>query len=172
MSVDPIVGKNDHSILPVSCAVFLCTGNTCRSPMAQFLMQKELEKRQKMASGKFLRDCRVFSAGLFVLKSSPAHLLTKAVLARRCLSLNNFRSQSLDPKLFPDAHYFCMTEAHQRQLLSKFPSLRPVTFLVREFLDGTDIIDPFNQSIAVYEKVCRMIEESLPSLIAHLRWDI
>jgi protein-tyrosine-phosphatase len=146
--------------------LFVCTGNTCRSPMAEGLMHKALAGRD---------DFSVGSAGVAAGKTSPVSRETLNALAKRGAGLENFRSRPVSSEVLEEAtHVFAMTEGHMAALEACFPEHSEKFFLVREFSgiadkrEGVDVPDPIGMGAAAYEEVAKVLEAAIPSIIAYV----
>ena len=134
--------------------LFVCTGNTCRSPMAEAAMRKELRRRK-------ITGFTVSSAGLraeqgSVISPNSAQALTEAKIS----ILMTFKPRQLTEKMINEAHIvICMTQNHERAL-AKYPNVTSFPSLA-----GIDIPDPYGQSIDVYRVTLRRIRECIPLII-------
>ncbi len=145
--------------------LFVCTGNICRSPMAEGLFK---------AATKGRGDYRVISAGLGAADGQPPS--ANAVLAVRELGIDisNQRSRMLTTGLVEQADYiFGMTHSHIDTVVMLYPQAAEKTFLLREF-DETldvyekDISDPIGGSLEIYI-ICRdQIEQGIAPIIKFL----
>jgi protein-tyrosine-phosphatase len=158
---------------PISAAMsdfkhvlFVCTGNTCRSPMAEGLLRHALGGR---------KDFTVSSAGVAASKGSKASRETLDVLKKRGASLEGFKSRPVSSAILSTAsHVFAMTEGHLANLEMRFPEFADKFFLLREFSgitdkrDGTDVPDPIGMGLPAYEAVAKVFEAAIPSIIAYV----
>jgi L-threonylcarbamoyladenylate synthase len=152
-----------------SClVVFVCTGNTCRSPLAEALFKKQLADRlgcvpdDLPAKGFF-----VLSAGLAAMMGGPA--AEEAVTTARAFGadLSAHRSRPLTPELAAQADFLvAMTGGHLQALVEHFPCLGKVPRLLDPA--GCDVADPIGQAGDVYEACGRQIWEHLRTLLAEV----
>jgi RpiB/LacA/LacB family sugar-phosphate isomerase len=147
--------------------LFVCTGNICRSPMAEGLF-RHLTARM---GGKY----RALSAGVAAADGmSPS---THAVQALRELGIDitRQRSQALTPQLIREADLiFGMTHGHAHAVTMMFPEAAEKTFVLREFDDtledfDKDIADPIGGSYQVYLRCRDEIEQGIFSMLKHLQ---
>lgn len=144
--------------------LFVCTGNICRSPMAEGLFRELVAKHGR-------KNIEVASCGIGAMDGQPPS--TNSVMACRQLGvdISKIRSQSMTTDLVDKADYiFCMTLSHMRNIRQMFPRAAEKTFLVREFNDDVedfdkDIVDPIGMPLDTYLECCREIHDSLPSLL-------
>ncbi len=119
-------------------------------------------------------DFRVSSAGISAATGQKASTHTQDVLDDEDISLAQFRSQPVSPRLIKDAtHVFCMTEGHRAILESLFPQQADKFYLVCEFatddaLRGGDVPDPIGQGRRAYDTTLRTLQSALPSLLAYI----
>src|SRR5205807_3654166 len=147
----------------VKSVLFVCTGNICRSPIAEGLFRRLLGNR---------KDIEVVSAGVHAVRGQPPSLYAVEVCAEAGTDISNIRSQPLTPALVDRAtHIFAMTGAHLETIQTLFPTGAEKSFLLREFEEpGTtvwrDVPDPIGLGREVYEHCSRIINNALPSVLA------
>jgi glycine hydroxymethyltransferase len=147
----------------VKNVLFVCTGNICRSPIAEGLFGRLIGNR---------KDIEVASAGVHAVRGQPPSLYAVQVCAEEGTDISGLRSQPLTAALVDQAtHIFAMTGAHVETIQTLFPQTAEKTFLLREFEEpGTtvwrDVPDPIGLGREVYEDCARIIKNALPSVLA------
>ncbi len=141
-------------------ALMVCSGNTCRSPMAAALAQQMLsEARSIPVEDLETSGIRVVSAGTSAGKGSPASPEAVEAMQRLGLDLSDHRSEPLTAQLIQEADaVFCMTEAHAKTVLRAVPSAEAKVFP----LDPShDVEDPIGGSLTTYLRCAEMIRRRL-----------
>jgi glycine hydroxymethyltransferase len=138
--------------------LFVCTGNICRSPMAEGLFKKLVAGRD---------DIHVQSAGVSAGRGMPASRHAIQALSVDGVDLTNFRSQPVSEELVQQAtHIFAMTRDHKRLIELFFPEAGEKTYLVREFEPGApDVPDPIGLGRETYERCRDTLKRALPVLL-------
>jgi RpiB/LacA/LacB family sugar-phosphate isomerase len=141
--------------------LFICTGNVCRSPMAEALFRRAVRGR-----GEF----RVFSAGIGAMDGQPPTSHSVTAMKEIGIDISNQRSRALTADLVRQADYiFGMTHGHVDTIGLLYPPAAEKTFLLREF-DETlepfekDIADPIGSSYEIYAHCREQIEQGIASL--------
>ena len=134
--------------------LFVCTGNTCRSPMAEAALKAELKARK-------IRWYSVQSAGLRASDGQPMNGEAARTLREAGLPVPpTFAARQLTSKLIEEAHVvICMTEA-QRLSLKGFAGVTSM-----QQLAGREISDPYGQGADAYRAALEDIIACLPPII-------
>lgn len=130
--------------------LFVCSGNTCRSPLAEAFARRALS-----AAGD---SCWVVeSAGIFACDGDPASKHALAVAGEHGLDLSGHRSRRLTPEVLAGADLALVMTSRLKALLSeKMPGYPGKIFTIKEFLgEKGDVYDPFGGSLAEYRAVAR-----------------
>ena len=148
--------------------ITLCTGNTCRSPMAERMLQQALDAEEDP-----LNTFTVVSAGVSAGSGNAASKNSMDATKRIGIDLSNHCSQPLTDDLLCQAYaVFAMTEAHIFALHSYYSVLPKRVHLFREFITdtaNTEIPDPFGQNIQAYSQCLDSMSEAVPSILEYLR---
>jgi protein-tyrosine phosphatase len=145
-----------------SCVIlFLCTGNTCRSPLAEGLCKKLLAERLNCGIDELAqRGFVVLSAGVSAMMGCSAAPEAVETARARGVMLEEHISQPLSRSLLAQADYvFGMTRGHLNVAANRFPRVGPPMQLLAP--DGEDIPDPVGGSREDYESCADQIEKCL-----------
>src|SRR3984893_2064931 len=147
----------------VKSVLFVCTGNICRSPIAEGLFRRLIGNR---------KDIEVASAGVHAVRGQPPSLYAVEVCEDEGVDITGLRSQPLTATLVDQAtHIFAMTGAHLETIHLLFPHGAEKAYLIREFEEPgatvwRDVPDPIGLGRDVYETCARTIKNALPSVLA------
>ncbi len=138
--------------------LLVCTGNTCRSPMAETLLRHEMSLRFKslFAPGQPPPVVAV-SAGLSAYPGGAASPEAVTVMQARGLSLKDHQSRPLTQRLIKNADLvLTMTASHRQAILGRWPEASQKTYLLSK--NGRDVADPYGGPVPVYAACADEIE--------------
>lgn len=137
--------------------VFVCTGNTCRSPMAEGLFRAH--------GGEQATGLAAASAGLFTQDGFPASANAVTAAGELGADISAHRSRMLTPETAQGARYLvCMTGAHYDRLCALYPDCADKVFT----LLPADIDDPFGGDLEAYRRAASQIDAGVRSIIERL----
>ncbi len=164
------VSKEKLGQLSQFAILFVCTGNTCRSPMAEVIMRNMLAKRFGDAPPGAINGYHVASAGLSAFPGGNASAEAKSVAADRGLSLKSHQSQAVTEHNLRRADLvLTMTTGHRNAIIEQLPELGPKVHLVSG--GNEDVSDPFGGTKAVYERCADQIEGYLENWVQRIEMD-
>ncbi len=150
-------------------AVLVCTGNTCRSPMAEVLLRKRVADKLGVPVGK-LEDCGVViqSAGISAAPGGRAADEAIGVMRQRGLDLSAHESQPLLDRTVRFADLILtMTRSHRDAILAHWPEAEPRTFVLSR--GQGDVADPIGGPTELYRRCAEQIDEYLEAWMAEIK---
>lgn len=155
--------------------LFVCSGNTCRSPMASALFRKYLEERFPEYKDSIIVD----SAGVYTLEGMSASEEAIEVMANHEeLDLTGHRTKRVAAEMVEEADLILtMTLLLKDELVARYPWAADKIFTVKEFAAGQnwtegeidlDVIDPFGLGLFAYEEAYAELKELVGEILDKL----
>ena len=146
----------------------VCTGNICRSPMAEGLLRHALSGQPEP-----LKSLKVISAGVAARHGEPLSENSVVALKKAGIDISGGCAQPLTQQLLDDALVvFGMTESHRAIIRSRARPVPPRLHLFREFMPppaDREIADPYGGPLKVYEAARDEMVEAVPSILEFLK---
>ena len=144
--------------------LFVCTGNSCRSVIAEALLKKILNDRGK-------EDIKVSSAGISAIGGFTPTENTIKVLKQQGIDASGYKTAKLTPDVIKSADLIlAMENLHKAKVLTYVPDAKAKTYLLREYVNNKRfpvslaIPDPIGLPLEVYERILGMIKEAIEKL--------
>jgi len=147
--------------------MFICTGNICRSAMADWLLKKKIEDIGR-------NDIEVYSSGVHAYDGDMSTWEAKSIMedeydvdmkSHRATNIKNSNIENMDLIL-------CATTAHKIAVIEMYPTLKEKVFTMKEYVDYNreyhhkiDIKDPWGYDIDTYRSCASEIDECLELLL-------
>lgn len=147
--------------------LFVCTGNTCRSPMAVGIFRKYLAKKLECGVDELdKKGYKFISAGVVGLSGLPASQQAIASCSARGIDITGHRSQGLTRQLIEDSDFiYVMDSTHRERVLELSGEAADRCELLAE---NQGIADPLGQGSEFYNRCAGLIEEAIRKRISRL----
>ena len=134
--------------------MFICSGNTCRSPLAEGLFKKYLQENK-------ITDIEVSSAGVGAFPGDAVSINSILVAGNRGVDISDHRARNVNPEhLITTDLFFCMSESH-KAVLSRHCDESKIIVL--------NVPDPFGRPIEVYEECAKQLESKFPEILERIQ---
>ncbi len=141
--------------------LFVCTGNTCRSPMAAAILKNQN-----------IPNVEVKSAGIYAANGNEASEQAKQVLTENKIEHNHQSAALTGSEVGWASLILTMTAVHKAAILDRFPEAAGKTFTLKEFAreeDELDVADPFGGDVERYRTTFRQLEALIQAAIDRLK---
>lgn len=158
------IKKEDiEAVLSKKTVLFVCTGNSCRSVMAEALLKKKLKEKNRS-------DVEVLSAGVMLTGGLAPTYETQEVLRKEGIDVSTHRSQGISKEMVKKSDLILVMEKAQGdRILQIAPEIKNRVFLLKEFAkikdSRPDIEDPIGKSLDFYEKTSLIIKNAIERIV-------
>ncbi len=142
----------------------VCTGNACRSPMAEGFLKKYLDPEDGF---------EVYSAGISAVDGQAPTDLAITVMKECGIDISAYSSTAFEYEMAELSDIILvMTQAHKSFIVNTVPGVKPKTFLYKEFAgivdQDKDIADPIGRPIETYRSVRDTLKNLTQDIIVKL----
>lgn len=144
--------------------LFICTGNTCRSPMAEGILNHIATEKKINISSK--------SAGIYAFDGDNVSPNAVKVLSNIGIDIKDKKSMQVHKDLVEEADLILtMSNSHKKQLIMRFPFAVNKVFLLNEyaFKNIKDIEDPYGRGELDYKEACDEIYRAVEKIVNKIR---
>ena len=133
--------------------MFICSGNTCRSPLAEGLFKKYLNENN-------VDDIEVGSAGVGAFPGDDVSINSILVAGNRGVDISSHRARNINPEHLLKTDLFCCMSDSHKQVLLKYCDENKIMVL--------NVADPYGRPLETYEECAKQIESQFPEIVERI----
>lgn len=144
--------------------MFICTGNICRSAMAEGIMKKKVEDQGI--------DVKVYSCGVYAEDGDGATYNACEAAKEYDVDITQHKATNIRNSNIQDMDIIlCATKGHKRLVLQLYPNLSNKVFTMKEFANGKeeDISDPWGYDMSTYTRCAEEIVQAIDKTIEKIK---
>ena len=149
--------------------MFVCTGNTCRSAMAEGLAKKEIENKGL--------DINVSSSGIFAVEGEHASYNSVAIMKEYDVDILMHKATPIEKANVEKMDLIlCAAMSHKNQVIARYPDLRDKVYTMKEYAgldkngEDTDIGDPWGYDINTFRMCAAEISLCIDKIIEKITY--
>jgi len=149
----------------IKSILFVCTGNSCRSAMAEGLLKKALSDKNRT-------DITVNSCGTIAISGYPPTANTVQVMKNKGIDVSKHETSPLNKEIINKSDLILVMESlHKKEVIELVPEAKNKVHLLREFVktgnkeEYYSVPDPIGRPLEVYERILGMIREAVQKLV-------
>ena len=135
--------------------MFVCTGNICRSAMAEKMLKNKIQDKRDL-------HIQVFSSGISAYNGdTPTYEALKVMREEYGIDMTAHKATHVSCSNIEEMDkILCMTNSHKRTLIAMYPQISDRIYTIKEYvgLEG-DVLDPYGGTIEVYHHCAKQLDE-------------
>ena len=144
----------------ISSILTVCTGNICRSPLAEYRFKELLKDK----------DILISSAGVNALVDQPADKSAQLIAEENGFDLKSHTGQAITESIIQEYQLILVMEnQHKKLICDLYPFSTGKVFLLGKWLEDPEIIDPYKRSLEMFRATYEKIDQSCRQWIPYLK---
>jgi len=151
--------------------MFVCTGNICRSAMAEGYLKMILNRKK-------INDIYVCSSGLYAEDGEEASYLAKKTMEEYDVDLSNHKATNIKNSPVQEMDVIlCATLAHKQIMVQAYPELKEKVYTIKEYAYGEncekkDISDPWGYDSTIYKRCAEELVDAIDTIVINMQKNI